>query len=297
VTSVERLRGTGAATTRPAARRLCLFGDRSKRALRFFQTACALFIAAPILISLSLWSLAAEGETSAKSPFNPLREHPYGKPLWLSTDRRSVDIEIIGSTSRLPDIYRLEPERTLRFRLERAYVRYLVAEKTPGLEAVTFAVDMETGLPSYLFDVVSFTDRFHQNIPGIPVVSRADRARRELRISLKSDSAAKWLSSTSDKLKPCRGAEVGPDLQRYEWKDRGGCSGRGGGTEARYVASYNDLFLNLKCTDPWIASCSFPFPFEGFAVEVSFHRDHLLKWREMIKNAESFLQSKKYPTH
>src|ERR1700684_2577755 len=53
----------------------------------------------------------AGGITQASGqPFSPIRK----LSSWY-TDRSLVDIEITGSTSLLPDIHRLEPERLLRF--------------------------------------------------------------------------------------------------------------------------------------------------------------------------------------
>jgi hypothetical protein len=75
-------------------------------------------------------ALAATVRPGAEDrPFKPLRTKLYTP--W-NTERELVDIEIVGSTSRNPNSHRLEPERVLRFRLEKAYVSALLAEQEPG---------------------------------------------------------------------------------------------------------------------------------------------------------------------
>ena len=72
-------------------------------------------------------ALAATVRPGAEDrPFKPLRTKLYTP--W-NTERELVDIEIVGSTSRNPNSPRLEPERVLRFRLEKAYVSALLAEQ------------------------------------------------------------------------------------------------------------------------------------------------------------------------
>jgi hypothetical protein len=116
-------------------------------------------------------ALAVFNVMPAKSqPFQPIR-----KLITWNTDRGLVDIEVVGSTSMLPDRHTLEPDRVLRFRLERAYVDTLLAERGPGFEIVTFVFDMETGLPASLILAVSQGGRFHEDISGVPHVSQVDR--------------------------------------------------------------------------------------------------------------------------
>jgi hypothetical protein len=64
-----------------------------------------------------------------------------------------------------------------------------------------------------------------------------------------------------------------------------------------YVADYSaELALQMQCQEESYPGfgCSLRFPFESFAIELSFHRDHLQDWRGMIGRANEFLLSKEY---
>jgi hypothetical protein len=238
-------------------------------------------------------ALAAFNVMPAMSqPFQPIRK----LTTWY-TDRRLVDIEIIGSTSLLPDRHELEPERVLRFRLERAYIQTLIAERGPGFEIVRFAFDMESGLADSLILAVSQGGRVHEDIPGVPVVSLADRLTRTLLVSLQSDESAAALRSGSERIAKCLGAPITEGLWAYEWEGRSDCRRSSYPNGSRYVVSYrDDLTLQLDCHGSAFPSidCVLRFPFEGFGAGVTFHRDHLPKWRDMIEFASSFLKSKQY---
>jgi len=245
-----------------------------------------------VIAIASLGVMAATMTESAAQPFNPIR----ALSTWY-TDRTLVDIEVVGSTSLVPRLHRLEPERMLRFRLERAYVQFFGAQTDPGFELVTFSFDMETGLPESLLAAVATIGRFHEDIPGVPRLPQFERLRRTLMISLKSDRSMESLQRLSDNLRKCRGTQVGGGLWAYEWKDRANCFRPAFPKGSQYVASYNnELLLNIQCqeaTDPGLG-CAVRFPFEGFGVETTFHRDRLSGWREMIERASSYLQSKRY---
>jgi hypothetical protein len=238
-------------------------------------------------------AIAAVSMTQASAqPFNPIR----ALNSWY-TDRNLVDIEVVGSTSLEPRLHRLEPERVLRFRLERAYVDKLIAEKGPGYEIVGFSWDTETGLPDSLFDAVANRGRFHEEIAGIPVLSVAEAIRRTLVISISSDSSAAALQHSSDFIRKCTGAPVGNGLWRYEWINRQGCTRPTYPGGSRYVAEYSDnLVLRIQCQEESFpgVGCHLRFPFEGFGVDLNFHRDHLANWREIVDRASAFLKSKQY---
>jgi hypothetical protein len=224
-------------------------------------------------------------------PFQPIR-----KVITWNTDRSLVDIEVVGSTSMLPDRHTLEPDRVLRFRLERAYVDTLLAERGPGFEIVMFAFDMETGLPASLILAVSQGGRFHEDISGVPHVSQVDRLRRTLLISLHSDDSAELLQRATEAIGKCRGAAIQDDLLTFEWAGRPNCRKPSFPKGAQYVAIHDDLMLHIECQEesfPGIG-CNLRFPFEGFAARVTFHRDHLLRWREIVDRAARFLNSKQY---
>jgi len=103
-------------------------------------------VVASVVAGALAFAMTAQTSDLFAEPFKPVRE----LTTWY-TDRTPIDIEIIGSTSMLPQFHHLEPERTLRFRLERAYVGILLAKDEPGFEIVHFSFDMETGLPESLF--------------------------------------------------------------------------------------------------------------------------------------------------
>jgi hypothetical protein len=237
-------------------------------------------------------ALAAFNVMPAMSqPFQPIRK----LTTWY-TDRSLVDIEIIGSTSLPPDRHELEPERVLRFRLERAYVQTLIAERGPGFEIVTFGFDMETGLADSLILAMSQTGRVHEDIPGVPVVSLTDQLKRTLLVSLQSDESAAALQRASEAIGKCRGAAIQDDLLTFEWAGRPNCRKPSFPRGAQYVAIHDDLMLRIECHEesfPGIG-CDLRFPFEGFAARVTFHRDHLLKWREIVDRVARFLNSKQY---
>lgn len=244
-----------------------------------------------MLLLCAVIGAVSMAQASAQS-FHPIRE----LNTWY-TDRTPVDIEIVGSTSMLPQWHQLEPDRALRFRLERAYVSFFSAHKEPGFDLVTFMFDMQTGLPDSLFAAVAHQDRFHEDIPGVPNVPHSERMRRALRISLESDFSSQGLRNLSQHLSKCRGAPVGDGLSSYEWQNRRKDCSRPSLGGSEYVAPYeNDLLLEVQCrekTHPGLG-CQLRYPFGGFAVEIAFHRDHLPKWREMIERASTFLQSKQY---
>jgi hypothetical protein len=196
----------------------------------------------------------------------------------------------------LPDRYTLEPDRVLRFRLERAYVDTLLAERGPGFEIVRFAFDMESGLADSLIIAVSHGGRFHEDIPGVPHLSQADRLKRSLLIGLQSDEPAAALQHGSEGIAKCRGAQITDDLLVYDWQRQTDCRRPAFPKGSLYVAVYRDLMLRIECQEedfPGLG-CHILYPFKGFAVKVSFHRDHLLKWREVIDHADEFLNAKQY---
>jgi hypothetical protein len=225
-------------------------------------------------------------------PFKPVRK----LTSWY-TDRSLIDIEIVGSTSLLPDVHQLEPERVLRFRLERAYVHQLLTQDKPGFEIVGFGFDMPTGLADSLIAAVSQSGRFHEDIPGVPRVADADRVRRTLFIALASDNSAAALRRGSSAREKCRGAPLGNGLFAYEWQGRSGCNRPSYAKITRQLALYDDdLLLSIDCREESFRGlgCKLRFPFEGFGAQVTFHRDHLPRWREIVEFASAFLKSKQY---
>jgi hypothetical protein len=239
-----------------------------------------------LLLSTHSFGLAAE-------PFKP----SHKLTTWY-TDRTPIDIEIVGSSSMLPEFHHLEPVRTLRFRLERAYVDFLVTKGEPGFDIVHFSFDMETGLPEALYFAVGNKRRFHEDFAGVPILPIAERARRTLNISLSSDESAAVLQRNSEVYrKKCQGTPAGNGLWVYEWKDRlESCVRVVYPNGVAYLADFDGSLLLIVCQEERFpgTGCTLHFPFKGFAVELSFHRDHLRDWRAMIGKANQFLLSKEY---
>jgi len=238
-----------------------------------------------------LTSIALEAETQS---FRPVRE----LTTWY-TDRSLIDIEIVGSSSKLPEFHHLEAERALRFRLERAYVNFLLTKSEPGFERIILSFDMQTGLPESLFFAVANKRRFHEDFAGVPILPFAEQVRRTLNISLSSDESAAVLQHASDVYREkCMGPPVGDGLWVFEWKDRlESCERTAYPNAEVYGADYDGgLALRILCQEKSFpgTGCTLHFPFKGFAVRLSFHRDHLRDWRMMIDKASEFLLSKEY---
>src|SRR4051812_49029904 len=168
-------------------------------------------IAASPLFFSAVVVLAMNGGSVMAQPFKPIRE----LSSWY-TDRRLIDIEIIGSTSLVPDSHRLEPDRMLRFRLERAYVQTLLTESSPGYELVSLALDSETGLAESLLNAVANRGRYHEHIPGVPTLSRAEILQAGIQLSLRSDLSRTGVDARSERTKQCVGAPLDDDLITYE---------------------------------------------------------------------------------
>ena len=198
----------------------------------------------------------------------------------------------------LPELHGLEPERSLRFRLERAYVDTLTAKSEPGFETVHFSFDMKTGLPASLFAAAGEKGRFHEQLRGIPLLPNAERLRRLINVSVSSDSSSAALQRLSEVYREkCAGAAVGEGLRIFEWKDRPECERPTYPKGVAYVADHDGaLALRIECQEESFpgTGCTLNFPFEGFAVQMSFHRDHLRDWRAMINRAAGFLHEKQY---
>jgi len=248
--------------------------------------------------SLSVLAMAAAAfgaagpDRAVAQPFNPIRE----LATWY-TDRSPVDIEIIGSTSMPSELQRLEPKSALRFRLERAYVDKLITGKVPGLQIVGFAFEIETSLPISLYEAVANRGRFHEDLAGIPILSPAERARRTLLISISSDSSVAELERSSESNSKCTGAPLGNRLRAYESANRKLCMRPSYRRGSLYVANYDDnLSLRIQCQEESFPGmgCHVRFPFEVFGIDLDFHREHLMQWREMVDRATAFLKSKQY---
>jgi hypothetical protein len=224
-------------------------------------------------------------------PFNPVRQ----LTTWY-TDQGLIDIEIVGSSSLQPDAHRLEPDRLLRLRLERAYVQTLLTQSDRGYEIVRLAFDSETSLASALLTAASRQGRFHEDIAGVPKLAHRAVLQRTLLLSLRSDVSSALVERSSASIGRCRGAPLGNDLFAYVTDGQGGCARSSRRQATHYVAQHGDLLLSIACSDtrPNHLGCKLQFPFEGFGVEMTFHIEHLSAWHALVERATAFLKSKQY---
>jgi len=255
-------------------------------------------LAAAVMVTavagLFVWRLMSDSLAGDAQPFHPLRGNFY--TVW-NTDRDLVDIEIVGSTEVTPQSRKLDPERVLRFRLERAYVSSLLT-KEPGFEIVGFNFDIDTRLPESLLLAVWTKGPSHRDIPGLPILSQSERLQRSLFIIFHSNISPDSLENKSRTIAQCRGQQLESGL--FENNSAGGkpCAlpkYRPG--LRRYIAPFDaDLSLIITCWEepsPGI-DCELQFPFRGFGTELRFNHAQLPKWRAMVDGAIDFLKSKEY---
>jgi hypothetical protein len=250
--------------------------------------------AAPWFIAFSLLVLGALisvlfATSGMADAFKPIRER-----LIFSTDMTPIDIEVVGSTSLVPQFHKLVPDLVVRFRLERAYVG-LYAEREPGFEIFNIGVDLETASPMSLFETVILGPRFGRDIPGIPKLLPEELRRRNIRLSIHSDSRAEYLRKFGEILVGCRGQAVENDLWLYERKTD--CPGLGAQRFGRIGQLEDALLTEIECDEALpssFARCETAFPFDGFTVRLNFDRGLLPRWREVISFSAGFLKSKQY---
>ena len=229
--------------------------------------------------------------TANASNFNPVRS----LTTWY-TDRTPIDIEVVSSPDASTGVDKFDSKKLLRFRLERAFVHDLLTLHS-NLTIVRFGLDMDTGLPDSLLTAASDKGRYQERISDVPIVPFLERLTRTLIITIESDSSAQTLQRVSSRLQKCAGEPTDIDLLTFKVADGSGClrSAYPGGT--LHIAKYDDnLLLQIECHEPGFRGigCRLRFPFEGFSVEVVFHRNHLSRWREVVDRAASFLKSKQY---
>ncbi len=120
-----------------------------------------LFALAFVAISLITREMfAADG-----TPFSPARK----LTTWY-TDRTPIDIEVVATSGADPDARFLEPRRTLRLRLERAYVDSIGWRERPPYDYSSLALSFDriTGLPRALLQAPSEqVDKRGDDIPRL----------------------------------------------------------------------------------------------------------------------------------
>jgi hypothetical protein len=239
------------------------------------------------LIFITTLGVTQLPSTARTEPFEPVSK----LTTWY-TDRNPIDVEIIASAGQGSEAHRVEPERILRLRLERAFVDTIFRIERPSFSSVSLSFDMPTGLPSALFTAPPE----QVELRGDPIrqLPRAEFASRTLIILLESNISSDVLPRVSSELNRCKGGRRQDDLFLYD-KDRDrSCVARSLGFGTKYVAHLSeDSSLLIQCSDSLIG-CKTYFPFDGFLRSVSFHESHLPQWREIIGKAIEFLKSKQY---
>jgi hypothetical protein len=219
---------------------------------------------------------------------------PVRRRLTYSTDMSPVDIEVVGSTSLVPQFHQLIPDLVLRFRLARAYVD-LYAERDPGFEILSIGVDFDTMSPIALFEAAIAGPQFSKDVPGIPKLQPTELRRRGIHLYIESAARAESLQKFGDLLANCRGQRVENELSTYERvKD---CPQLGYRRFGRIAQLENGLLIKIECDDKdstTFAKCETRVPFKGFIVGLHFNRELLPHWREVIRFSEDFLKSKQY---
>jgi hypothetical protein len=221
-------------------------------------------------------------------PFEPISE----LATWY-TDRHPIDVEIFATTGEGTEARRLDPERKLLFRFERANVGHVVRIQRPPYSSVMMSVDMPTGLPSQL--LIAPPEQVEARGEEIPRMDHAASVKRTLNIVLGGKQVVEVLMRVSSNISRCRGESEGDDLFVYEGSKEESCKALSLGGGKKYIARLSDeVSLFVNCSSPQPIGCAMSFPFEGFAPSVSFNESHLRSWRSMLDAAISFLHSKQY---
>src|SRR6185312_4773214 len=184
-------------------------------------------------------------------PAQPLAFNPVRSLTTWYTDRTPIDIEIVGG---------FDSKSILRFRLERAFVQYLIAHERM---IVSLGLDRDSGLPASLFSAVSPKGEL-ERIPGVPSVPVPERLTRLLNIKIASDSSALSLHQTSDRLRTCAGEPEDKDLLAFNADNSGRCRRSSFPRGSRHIAKYDDdLLLPIQCHEPGFrgTGCRIRFPF------------------------------------
>jgi hypothetical protein len=226
--------------------------------------------------------------------FNPVSTNLLG----FSTQRNLVDIEIVGSTSLVPHEHKLQPDRVLRLRLERAYITSFLTQADPGFSILGISVDQPTGLPQALIDAVSLRGRFHQDIAGVPALSRDEAVRRHIMLTIESDRSEISYSDYHKSGAECVQETAGGDLLEMKQLPSSGtnaCS-RSAYPDGRKWLARRDgaspIVIECHGGGRRVVGCSTNFSYQKFSVRIGFHQTLLARWRDVIAFGEAFLSSR-----
>jgi hypothetical protein len=226
---------------------------------------------------------------TAAAPFSPMRK----LTSWY-TDRSLIDVEVVATSGSGPDSRFLIPKRILKLRLERAYVVSIGWHEQSDYEysSLSLSLDGVTGLPSALFTAPP--EQVEKRGDRIAQLTHDESVRRTLIVSVDGHSSRKNLEINSEKLSSCLGTQMADGL--FHFRDDGSTYCHLGSLvgKTNYIALLSDgVYAQITCTDQDIA-CNVPFPFDGFAPVVGFHRDRLSDWKRVVVQAFTFLETKKF---
>lgn len=247
---------------------------------------------ATVTISAALGFFCAGAGLRADNAFLPITTN-----LHESTSRDLVNIEIVGSTSLVANEHKLEPERVLRLRIERAYVSSFLTSPDPGFSLLTIGIDRPSGLPEALIDAVSIEGRFHQDIEGVPKLTFDEKIRRFVILTINSDRSERSHAFRMSGAASCVGKSTGNDLFEMNVTTNlvGPCPRSVYPDGKKWLARRPDGSLSeIECQGGGgrIVGCSTDFVFKRFSVRMQFHQLHLDDWRSVMAFAEAFLSSK-----
>jgi len=247
---------------------------------------------ATVAISAVLGFFCAGAVLRADNAFPPITTN-----MGYSTSRDLVDIEIVGSTSLVANEHKLEPERVLRLRIERAYVTLFLTKPDPGFSLLTIGIDRPSGLPEALIDAVSIEGGFHQDIEGVPKLNFDEKIRRFVILTINSDRSERSHAFRMRGAPSCAGKLIGNDLFEMNVTASlvGACPRSVYQDAKKWLARRPDgSLLEIECHGGGgrIVGCRTDFVFKKFSVQIQFHQIHLDDWRGVIAFAESFLVSK-----
>ncbi len=209
-----------------------------------------------VVLAASLSLLVTLGESVRAQSFRPIKK----LSTWY-TDRSPVDIEIVGSTSLIPERHRIELDRVLRLRLARAYVLELLAQEQPGFEIVNLSFDLQTGLPTSLIEAASDAGRFQEDMKDVPRLDIPEIARRRILLTLHSDWSAAAQERFQETLRQCAGPPFERGLVRYEWEGRSRCFRPAYPNGMRLIATYEGIQLLIECEDASFTGTGWHCPF------------------------------------
>ena len=189
---------------------------------------------------MSSLSIAQTNTTSSPSVFEPI------KKLTVSdTDRRPIDMELVATVGADPARF-ASPRKTLRLRLERAYVDTLLWQEYPPDDAVYLAMgfDAQSGLPISLFKISIFkaptpanqADRRSDNVPQLSL-SQANE--RTILVELSSGRTVDQFWSRSKQLAGCKVTNATDELMLMNKDDSTACRSIPIAGKVDYVARFS----------------------------------------------------------